>query len=74
MKWQHCGKFGDHPEHNHTARQATVVQTCVCDDEYCTCPADNAILFRDSVRREKFRCPGKQVRSTEIQVKTEVSV
>lgn len=71
MKWQHCGRLVDHAEHKHTARQMVVVEICVCDEERCICPDSEP---RVAGRREKFTCPGKQVRSTEIPVKAEVSV
>lgn len=71
MKWQHCGKLPDHDEHNHVARQMTVVPVCTCENNSCIC---EELIHAVPRHREKFRCPGKQVRSVEIPVTTEVSV
>lgn len=71
MKWQHCGILADHDEHNHVARQMTVVQTCTCENNPCTC---EELIHARPRRPEKFRCPGKQVRSVEADLPVRVSV
>lgn len=74
MIWQHCGRLNDHDEHPFTAVQKVIVDRCKCQDNPCTCRPTLIPKPRHERPRIRMMCPGKQIRSEEVSVTTEVSV
>ena len=75
MRYQHCGRLNDHPEHDFAARQRVVVESCVCDHLTCICPETPAELQRWSQQKQKLRCPGRLIKegaSAHMPVKVEL--